>query len=111
MKEFKVKEINVILGNRIRERRVILHITREKLAEIIDVSPRFLAELESGKTGASLSTLKALCIALDTTADYLLGLNDCPDTADFGTLVNKLGSLDKKYYYVVAELIENLKQI
>ena len=54
-------------------------ITREQLAERLDVSTRFLADVESGKAGVSLNTLKKLCSVLGTTADYLLGISDYSD--------------------------------
>lgn len=52
-----MKDINVTLGERIKLARSANKITREKLAELIDVSPRFLAEVESGKVGVALQTL------------------------------------------------------
>lgn len=70
-----MKDVNIILGERIRLGRKANHITREKLAELIDVSPRFLAEVESGKVGVSLQTLKNISIALSASTDYLLGLD------------------------------------
>ena len=51
-----MKDVNIILGERIRLGRKANNLTREKLAELIDVSPRFLAEVESGKVGVSLQT-------------------------------------------------------
>lgn len=70
------KEINIILGERIRETRKQKRLTREELAERIDVSVRFLADVEGGVTGVSLTTLKDLSTCLGVSCDYLLGLND-----------------------------------
>ncbi len=67
-------ETNKILGSRVRELRCKNGLTREKLAEEIEVSARFLANVEYGNVGVSLSTLKNICTALGTTSDYLLGL-------------------------------------
>ena len=74
-----MKDINKILGERINLLRKNLNITREKLAEKVEVSPRFLADVEAGKVGVSLQTLKNLCVALSTTSDYLLGLASAGD--------------------------------
>ena len=71
-----MKDVNVTLGERVKLARNSNKITREKLAEMIDVSPRFLAEVEAGKVGVSLQTLKNLSLALSTTTDYLLGLEN-----------------------------------
>lgn len=67
-------KINRELGEKIRTVRKARGYTREALAERIDVSSRFLAEIEAGKVGASLITVKRICLALGVSADYLLGL-------------------------------------
>lgn len=72
----ELKEINVILGKNVRRARNKMNLTREKLAEEINVSPRFLADVESGKTGVSLSTLKNICLVLNISADNLLGITE-----------------------------------
>ncbi len=70
------KEINIILGRNIKYMRNRRGLTRERLAEKINLSPRFLADVESGKVGVSLSTLKNLSGALNISADYLLGISE-----------------------------------
>lgn len=46
-----MKDINIEIGQRIKNRRKFMKFTREKLAEMIDISPQFLANIESGKKG------------------------------------------------------------
>ena len=46
------------------------------LAEEINVSKQCVSDYKSGKSLPSLQTLYLICKALDTTADYLLGLSD-----------------------------------
>lgn len=71
------KEINREIGVRLRARRTQLRLSREKLSELLGVSTRFLASVESGEAGMSLTTFKAVCLALDVTADELLFGNSC----------------------------------
>lgn len=85
-----------------------MNMTREKLAEKIDVSPRFLADVESGKVGVSLLTLKNLCIALSTSADYLLGLKSDENENLAGSIANKFSMVDKRYYPLVDLILEEL---
>ena len=66
------KEINVIVGENIRFYRESFGYTREKLSELIDVSPRFLYDTEMGRVGVSITTLKKLCEVLGISADRLL---------------------------------------
>lgn len=106
-----MKDINQTLGARVNQIRKNLKITREKLAETIDVSPRFLADVESGKVGVSLQTLKNLCVALDTNSDYLLGLSDNENANYADQIVKKLSLLDLKYYSIILTLINELNKL
>lgn len=69
-------KINRELGEKIRAVRKARGYTRESLAEQIDISSRFLADIEARKVGASLITLKRVCQTLGTSADYLLGMSE-----------------------------------
>ena len=59
-------------GIRIRDLREKKHFTRETLAEMADISPKFLYEIEKGRKGFSAYTLGKLTEALQTNSDYLL---------------------------------------
>lgn len=106
-----MKDVNIILGERVRLGRKENHITREKLAELIDVSPRFLAEVESGKVGVSLQTLKNISIALSTSTDYLLGLDNENQLSLLEILFNQLAGLDEKYLPLISAIVKELKNI
>lgn len=60
------------LGARLKQCRKKKHLTQENLAELINVSPHYIYELERGMKSMSLSTLVDLSTALDVSADYLL---------------------------------------
>ena len=64
----------VQLGKRVRIRRQVLELTQEGLAEKIGVSTSFIGHIERGSRKISVETLYALCKALDTSADFLLGI-------------------------------------
>ena len=66
------KQINMEIGEHIKSARERAKITQEVLAERIDVSPQFVSNLERGIVGVSLSTLKNICGALNTSADRIL---------------------------------------
>lgn len=66
------KEINIHVGEQVRIAREQAKLTQEALAEIIDVSPQFVSDLERGVVGISLATLKRLSGALDVTSDQIL---------------------------------------
>jgi transcriptional regulator with XRE-family HTH domain len=64
----------VQLGIRVRIRRTVLELTQEGLAEKIGVSTSFIGHIERGSRKLSVDTLYALCKALDTSADFLMGI-------------------------------------
>jgi transcriptional regulator with XRE-family HTH domain len=59
-------------GKRIRYQRELLKISREKLAEYLDVSPKFISDIELGIKGMSVKTLVKLSNVLKLSVDYIL---------------------------------------
>lgn len=60
------------MGKRIRERRDALRMSREDLAEALNVSPQFVADVEYGNKGVSIKSLYILSQVLGVTTDYIL---------------------------------------
>ena len=60
------------VGKRIRKQRELLGYTRETLAEKLNVSPKFCADIELGTKGMSVETLCKLTEVLMVSADYIL---------------------------------------
>lgn len=85
MKE-DAKRLRKIVGRRIRERRADLDLSREALAELIDVSNQYVAKCESGSQNVTIGTLVKFANALQTTVVSLL--TPTPKKA----LVEKTGS-------------------
>jgi transcriptional regulator with XRE-family HTH domain len=62
-----------IVGINIQRKRKERNITLRELAEKLDVSASFLSQVETGKASPSLSTLKTIADALQTTIGALIG--------------------------------------
>ena len=60
------------MGRRIRDRREAMGLSREDLAELLGVSPQFIADVEYGNKGLSIKRLYLLSQVLGVTADYIL---------------------------------------
>ena len=60
------------LGARIREARLNKGLSQEKLSSLINVSPRYLSNIERATSTVALKTLIAIAKELDTTVDSLL---------------------------------------
>jgi transcriptional regulator with XRE-family HTH domain len=71
-------------GSRIRNLREINRFTRERFAEIADISPKFLYEIETGQKGFSADTLYRIAKALSVSCEYILTgdeQGDCSEEA------------------------------
>ena len=98
-----MKDINIEIGQRIKERRKFMKYTREKLAEMIDISPQFLANIESGKKGMSFSTLKKLCETLGMSCDYvILGKTSGSKHKQIDELLN---NIDERYMPIIENML------
>ena len=62
----------VLIGERIKKQRLLNGYSREKLAEMVDITPRFCYDLELGLKNMSDNTLLRLSSALNVSVDYLL---------------------------------------
>lgn len=60
------------IGRRIRFQREQMHLTREELAEKLEVSAKFCADIEYGMKGMSMTTLNRLSEILNLSTDYIL---------------------------------------
>lgn len=66
------KEINYEeIGNRIRIERENFDMTREKLSELVNLSPYFLGQIERGERKMSINTLIKISECLHVSIDYL----------------------------------------
>lgn len=99
-------EINIPLGKKLKAIRLERKLTREALAEKIDVSSRFLASVESGQVGISLETLKKLCLEFGVSSDFLLGITEVSQNEKvFNDILNRINQLDEIYLENLLEII------
>jgi len=61
------------IGSRIKKKRIELRLTREGLAQLADISDKFIYDIEVGKKGMSAETLYKISQGLGVSADWLLG--------------------------------------
>ncbi len=103
------KTINIEIGERIREKRVACNYSRETLAELADISVPFLADVELGNKGMSLTTLKKLCEILCVSSDYIiLGKTDVNSTNRIDELIK---NVDSRYIPLLENIMADALQI
>lgn len=81
---------NQSLGNRIRLQREKLQMTREELAEKIEMSSHHLGHVERGDRSVSLSNLVKISVALNMSLDYLIFGHLEDNTMQIVKLINNL---------------------
>lgn len=72
MPRIKATPESAAMGIRIRGERERLALTREKMAEVLDITPGYIADLERGEARLSVQGLINLCGVFHCSADYLL---------------------------------------
>ena len=89
------------IGGRIRKQREFLGLTREQLAEMIDVTPKFCSDIELGVKGMSLNTLDAFSGVLKLSIDFILYGNATDENPDSAKMIFEMldscHSSKKKY--------------
>ena len=95
------KEINIEIGKNIRNYRERAGYSREKFSEIIGISPRFLADVETGFVGISVKNLKRICEILGISSDRLLWKNENKLSLD-----ERIAHIEPKYFQIVEEIIQ-----
>ncbi len=67
-----MKDYKLLIGARIKEKRIFKNLTQEQLAELCDVSLGTISRLETGKTMVSIEMLLIIADSLETDINYLL---------------------------------------
>lgn len=106
MRSKEKKQINIEIGENIKTYRERANYSREKFAELVGITPRFLADVETGFVGISITNLKKICEILGISADRLLWKKE-----NCLKLDEKVSHIDEKYILVIEELIQKQLEI
>lgn len=98
------KEINIEIGMQIKFAREQAKLTQEQLAELVDVSPQYVSDLERGVVGISIATLKRLCEKLHISSDQIL-FSRKPEN-DVSAIAEKCGRLPKEQFEILSVIIQ-----
>ncbi|MCI8490832.1 MAG: helix-turn-helix transcriptional regulator [Lachnospiraceae bacterium] len=100
------KDLNVCMGERIRQARNSAGYTQEKLAEMIDVTIQYISDLERGVVGTSIPTLVKICEALSVSSDFLLmGLDENVKPLDISLRLQSLSPAERKIAESAVDLV------
>lgn len=87
----------VAIGARIRAQREQFGYTREVFAEMLDITPKFCADIELGNKGMSVQTLCNISSVLKLSTDYILFGTTQQDHAFSSLLLQRCTPVEQKY--------------
>ena len=95
MKDINYKE----MGERVKEGRVKLKITQEKLSELVEVSPSYISEIERGTSICSLAVLVNIAEVLNLDIETLVnGTNKNNIDTTFSNILKEMPNKERKKY-------------
>lgn len=98
------------LGQRVRERRIVLDITQQDIADALEVTPQHISLIEQDKVAPSIALLPKLAQELGVSADYLLSGQEGIITEVIPAIkADKLLKLEAKK--ILLALVEQLRKL
>lgn len=101
------QELNIAIGKRCKEARTSANLTQEKLAELLNVNSQFISDVERGRVGVSLLTLKNLSEILNVTTDYLIAGKDLSVPNNQLIIGNRVILLSDDEFLIMQQSIDN----
>lgn len=100
---------SIQIGERIKKQRLLNGYSREQLAELVEITPRFCYDLELGLKNMSVSTLCKLADALHVNADYLL-FGPASTTNDYDSLISLITTCPTKQIIHLEQIVSHFLQ-
>ncbi|MBS4537484.1 helix-turn-helix transcriptional regulator [Clostridium sp. D2Q-11] len=97
---------NKKIGQRIRDERKQLNISRENFAELINLSGYYIGQLERGERQMSLPTMISIAKHLHVSLDYLIFGNEIQNSESINEIYGFYGEDETKY----KEILKLLKK-
>lgn len=98
-----------IIGKRIDRARKSAQITQAALAEIINISEKYLSRIECGKQLPSIVIVAKICEALCISADELLGQTNTYYNKSISNEMSSLSSYEQKRITDIIKIIKEIK--
>ncbi|MEG1846933.1 MAG: helix-turn-helix transcriptional regulator [Lachnospiraceae bacterium] len=93
------------IGQRLREKRTSLNLTREEFAELADISSGFYGQIEVGSTQMSIDTLIKIASSMHLPFEYMLfGTGYTPQDAN--PVLELLHNCDKRQLKLAEHMLK-----
>ena len=99
------------IGKRIKIARIKADLTQERLAEMVEISPTHMSNIETGTTRVSLTAIVSLANALSVTVDDLLCDSEVKTKVQFEKdIAGILADCDEYEIRMVKDMAQALKE-
>lgn len=107
-----MKMNKVMFGKRLKEIRKLRNMTSNKLAELCEIEPSFVRQIESAAKYPSIPVFVKLCNALCVSPEYLLkdSLYDIDEPDNLKNLYNKLKNLTPNEIELAKDILEDISK-
>ena len=105
-KNYSREHINKIIGSNVRFIRKSNNLSQEKFAELVDLSPQFVSDLERGVQGISLTTMIKICNTMKCSPMVILA--NLIEYNDFNNEMDDFLKLSDKNQEIVKTIISAL---
>lgn len=99
------------LGEKIKRLRKEKHLTQEQLAEIIDIAPRNLVNIETGVNFPKADTLEKILIALNATMSELFDNEHLTDSEELLKEIEIMINSARENHYILEKIYKILKTL
>ena len=101
------KDINIVIGDHVRQIREKAGMTQEAFAEKIGMETKSVSAIERGVVGISVSTVKRICLALSVSSDAIFfGPTDTDREAL--ALAERMTRLSPERFALAREIMEKV---
>ena len=108
----KSKELNIQIGGRVKEVRKAFGVSRDELAQVLDLSVSHIGLIERGERGLTVQKCLYLCDALSIPMEYIItGEGEAPTKKNIETLRKKKNQLTDHEWELLGDLIKTYSLI
>lgn len=94
------------IGQRIKNERLKLNMSREKLAEILELSSVYIGQIERGERKMSLDTICKVADCFNISLDYLVnGYTKLPKKIDVAEIQTRINSCSKNEITLITDVL------
>lgn len=97
--------LNISIGERIRSTRELMSLSRERFAELCDISESFLSDIERGNKSLTTRTLRKICTAGNVSPDYIV-FGSSQNNSDIDTIIDMIRQIDNRHIPYIINILK-----